>query len=562
MSFSRPVPGYSRPGATLPRCPRQRVLDYEASWHVLPGAPKLLICTCCFADRIKTTPFASLFTRVVAPQGRCHFQAPRVLSLWSIALQSNDTSPLVEYAQKRSPVPDCPGLPGAMHGVVEWYYTPDVGHSLFSLCEACYEDYVAGTAFAVRFARCGGPGGTEVWSCDFSVPAIRIAFGYNEERNSWGAFAEAARRRMGLPACGSGGQMKTLRVGGTGLEMSVCGACYEDNIPLRQFEGKFEVAGDRTQGEEDMCSFATPALAFAYGIALEHDDFEIFKTAAAAILGGVSCGGSGDILGALRYGFIGDDIFDVCPGCYAGVVTPLSPASSFKVKHAGGKPCALRAGFFDFDVCVRHLREAADKVSLETFLSWAREVADTAPCPGSTLTPGLEWYGWGECTICPGCYHTVAHGTSLTPTFTLRKTTVGELTTCCLYSAQMRQRYNDACTMGDPADLLEFARSRRAAYDSMVAHTEWRAQDEAERVRMAEYYLAMNVQGRIQDSIAGITADFDEHEAHLYGNDDLGWYQTEFGVEAEMYDRMANLLLAEDEGQGEEESRRLWESME
>lgn len=84
-------------------------------------------------------------------------------------------------------------------------------------------------------------------------------------------------------------------------------------------------------------------------------------------------------------------------------------------------------------------------------------------------------------------------------------------------------------------------------HDNWMPQTEGRSHSDEERVQMAEYYLAMNIQGRIHDSIAGISGDFDEHDTQVYGNDELGWYQTKFGVEAEVYDRMANLMLTEGE---------------
>lgn len=95
-----------------------------------------------------------------------------------------------------------------------------------------------------------------------------------------------------------------------------------------------------------------------------------------------------------------------------------------------------------------------------------------------------------------------------------------------------------------------------------MAQTESRAQAGDERLQMAEYYLAMNVQGRIQDGIASIAGDFDEHDTNLYGNDELGWWRTGFGVEAERYDRMANLLLMDNEEGDDGKVERVWESME
>lgn len=342
--------------------------------------------------------------------------------------------------------------------------------------------------------------------------------------------------------------MKRGRIRETGLELNVCEACYEDNIALRQFEENFEAwEGLDEESEGRTCSFTTPSFAFAYDIALESGDFGSFKTAASAINSGESCDDSGNSPGGLRYGVIGDGILDVCPACYAGIIFPLGLASTVESKVAEGKLCALRVRYFSFEVCVRRLREAADKGSLDIFFSWAREVVDTPSCPGSISTSGLEWYGWEACTICPECYNTVAYRTCLVSTFTLRRVRVVEPTTCCLHFENMRQRYRDACAKGDPADLLQFARSRHMEHDNWMPQTEGRSHSDEERVQMAEYYLAMNIQGRIHDSIAGISGDFDEHDTQVYGNDELGWYQTKFGVEAEVYDRMANLMLTEGE---------------
>lgn len=440
MSCSSAAPCHGRPDAILPQCPRLRVLDYETSWHALPGAPLFLICARCFADSIQSTLFAPLFIRVKTPLGRCHFHVPRVVALWSMARQTQNISPLVKYASMRSTVPDCLGPSGAMDGVVEWYYAPSANLPGFVVCEACYEDYVAESAFALRFARCETQESTEVWSCDFSVPAIRAAFDHysGETPGEWDAFAEVMRRRMSL-WCGPGAQLRRIQINKTGLDITICRACYEDNISPRPVEEQFQIPGDSKQEQEERtCSFATPSLAFAYDIAIERGDFSIFERAADVVMSGPSCGFSGETRGALRYGMVGDDILDTCPACYAGVIAALRLSSLFEAKHVEGKPCALRVGYVSFEACVRRLREAADKGSLFTLLSWAREVAGTPSCPGSVLTPGLKWYGWKECTICLGCHHSAAYGTWLTPTFTLRETTIGEPTMCCLYSDHMR----------------------------------------------------------------------------------------------------------------------------
>ena len=106
----------------------------------------------------------------------------------------------------------------------------------------------------------------------------------------------------------------------------------------------------KQENEEHTCSFVTPSLAFAYDIAFDHGDLEIFKTAASAIMAGPSCDSSGDSPGKLRHGVIGNDVLDMCPACYAGVFAPLGLSSSFEEKHVEGKPCALRVGFFGFEV--------------------------------------------------------------------------------------------------------------------------------------------------------------------------------------------------------------------
>lgn len=179
----------------------------------------------------------------------------------------------------------------------------------------------------------------------------------------------------------------------------------------------------------------------------------------------------------------------------------------------------------------------------DLFTSYVRRTAHIQPCRGIELARGVAWYrldGTTNFTSCEDCYENVARDTGCSDMFRMVGIVEGAVL-CCMYSANMRQRYSNLCAVDSPsarANFIAYANNRHSVY--------------AQTVPVTKNLLAQAQIKLSQQRVNNTTSSFYQHLDSTVGNaNDIRYgpqpayktvwessatghrYSTTFGVDAE-----------------------------
>ncbi|KAL3305240.1 integral membrane protein [Colletotrichum asianum] len=573
-----PIPVFSengKPNDIMWDCPESRVVDYETDWYHLPDIPNFTICTCCYDMYLAATPLSDSFKRVRRPRGACGLKAHRVTKvLIPQYLRTLDPQRLRDYMTKRLSIQDCHGV-GGVKGTagVKWFKPLDTRLNGFLSCEACFEEVILGTAFHHNWAPYDSTQAEDdVWACDICIPYIgRILINYSWTR-TWEDWIQSTIKYLNLPRCEkelavSQFSRKWVRLsGGRVPNLKVCEKCFDENLastplgyefefipvePITKEPNWMEVAlGHRLQESESwLCSVTNNfPLAAAISMAKDLKNIDALVIAAETILANAPCtekGTSQDTWYTLASGNAPED-FRICPACHAAWVSPLKLDRFYEVARGVDptKPfvCSLHPSNPRWTEHIHRWQEALETGVWSRYSNWVRMFADVPPCAGDGKITNGKWYGWDDCTICPECWMTFckdAHPAASSLPMDYHKQIVPDTRMCCIYSPRMRQKWVEACEVGNAGRLVEFSRTRIQMYIQTVV--------EIRRLRVVhETQVVQSMNAGTQSAVWGNMQSarvlFGTNNGYEHGNSTLGWHATTEGVTSAAYQREMNGL--------------------
>lgn len=553
-----PIHATGPPNDVVPYCPETRGIDYSLYWYHLADIPEYLICTRCHADHIQDTSLASHFERVKQPDdvvSTCGFWRPRVKEiLWPQAVRSHDIGPLREYMKKRLDVLPCGGKVGrkADEGI-KWYGMTENEINGFIACEACYEDYVVGSAFESNFTPYRQQGANETWICDLASPYISLAVVKMAKDNDWAGFVPAALQRIQCPACD--GKLVAFNSRNWYLarrtidEMHVCEACYLDKVALTRFGDELERHIPATgidalidnMGRSWTCDLADGniPMAFALEAAIYRRDFTVFWNAAKVITSLVPCTPHGIIRGKWWTVMGGCDGLSVCEACYNGVLQTADTAQFFEPverDHEATIVCSFCVASPRFKQFLSKYVEAQDRSVFSYYTDCVKKLAGIPPCPRLKPLKNGTWWGYPEILFCQDCYMSFVADTALSDLVPIKGASDDRDMVCQIWSPRMRKMWLETCSAGAPGspeseaaldEFRAFGKRRMEVYNATVPQVEFIRQMKQMKMMSAMNQGMLSVMYSGMNSFAAVAGTTD---GHLHGNSSLGWYETENGA--------------------------------
>ncbi|KAH0429315.1 hypothetical protein CcaCcLH18_08527 [Colletotrichum camelliae] len=573
-----PIPVISedgKPNDVMWDCPESRVVDYETDWYHLPETPDFTICTCCYEMYLAATPLSASFRRIQRPRGACGLKAHRVAKvLIPHCLKTLDLQPLRDYVTKRLSVQDCHGV-GGVKGTagVKWFKPLDTRLNGFLSCEACFEDIVLGTAFHQNWAPYDSTQAEDdVWACDICIPFIgRILINYSLT-HTWEVWIQSTIKYLNLPRCEKGVAVSPLSrkwlqlSGGRVSHLKICEKCFDENLASTPLGHDFNFApvetttkelnwmdvarGHHTQESEPcFCSVTNNfPLVAAMSMAKDLKDIDVLVRAAETVLANPPCTEKGTPRDTW-YTLAGDNApedFKICPACYAAWVSPLKLDRFYEIAR-GIDPrkvfvCSLHPSNPRWTEHIYRWQEALETGVWSRYSNWVRTFAEVPPCAGDGKITNGRWYGWDDCTICAECWVTFckdAHPAASSLPMDYHKQLVPDTRMCCMYSPRMRQKWVEACEVGDARRLVEFSRTRIQMYiQTVVEIRRLRVVHEAQVV----HSLNAGTQSAVWANMQSARMLVGRTDGYEHGNSTLGWHATTEGVTSAAYVRDMNSL--------------------
>ncbi|KAF4997956.1 hypothetical protein FGRMN_3476 [Fusarium graminum] len=545
---------------TVPYCPEGRTVTYPLDWYRFIAVPQYTICTRCYADHVAGSYLAGHFERYHSPEGTassCGFWFSRARQiLWPNALQTRDVAHLKAFMEKSLTVSKCKGRVWStgVDGVKWWGMANDEIDGFIS-CEACYENNIVGTAFASRFSPYRQQGQDEKWMCDLCIPYIAQIAVKMSKHNNWNGFIEAAKVRIGLPACE--GRDEESNNGHWILprrrikDMTICEACYLDKLALTRFGNEFErhqrVEGFdaflESIGQRWKCSLTDTAvnMSIALEAAIYRRDFEVFWNAANAICSLVPCTANGIVRGTWWTVAGGCSEYDVCEACYKGIVETSNLERFFEPAQRDSAidivcswcPASPRwAGF------ITKFAEAIDKGIFSYYTDYVKKWAGVPTCPGIKSRDKSKWWGYPEALACQDCWLNFVADTPLGESVPVKAVYDERTLICQFWSPRMRNMWLAVCSAGpleSPesqkalSDFRAFGTRRVQVYNATVPNIEMLQQMMTMKRMQAMHQGHLSLMYQAADSVASITGS---NDGYLRGNSSIGYYETEDGVTA------------------------------
>ncbi|KAK8867458.1 hypothetical protein PGQ11_006036 [Apiospora arundinis] len=474
------------PSEVLFQCPEEKILYYSTVWYRLAAQPDFLVCSRCYVSHIKDTFLARPFTRFTPPVGapsRCRFWVPRIVSiLWPQALRLGSIRKIIEFADRRKTIPDCPEVGSDREDPEKqrrWFSYVDEQIGRLDCCEACYEDRVLGTAFASRFEVASEPlnNDAEPRKCMLRYRSVQHSLETYARRNGWAAFLAAVRQRLRASNCR--GELVTacstdriIQIGANKY-LWVCESCFLDKVATTAFHGHFSRAGNHTPDANGKfrCALASGPMVVALEAARIRNDYRVFKTAVKDITKSKFCSQSG-IRGGPWYTLQGGcEGFQICQACYCGIIAPSEMGSFFDLADSQANSdsmvrlCDLNPASPRFLCYVEKLAQVVDIGDFSVFDRYVRRIVLVSTCPRRTTGNMRLWCVADGCTVCPECFETVAADTEFAHRFVIQCVRQPSPTICSLSSSGMRLKWAEACRDGSIEDFLTIARFRQEIYE-------------------------------------------------------------------------------------------------
>ncbi|CRG89596.1 Protein slit [Talaromyces islandicus] len=549
----------------LTECPNPNALVCSATWYRPPSCVNFTICSRCFEDHVRRTPFASRFQAArldPKPDRACLFNTERMRLLWSSAISNGNGGwdALHGYMRHRDKVPNCQrkeGVKAGDPGSDKLYKFRNAEIPEFACCVACYEDTVCVSPFADRFVL--SPSGLEnsrghvVMICDLSVKFIYRALIEQSPRQDWTTFTNWAAMRLRLPACES---LKSLKCSSTSWYMPnpplygvvVCGACFHDGADLTPMAGSFlEVAIPQEKADETWeCANSASVLpmAVAWSTACNRINFGLWYNAARAIVNYPPCTENG-IQNGVWYSMSGCPDFRICGRCFVGIIQSQGDVLGRHFHQSTNNSTYVCDFFINKTKRVfRYFEKLDEAITLgngQIFHDFIARVSPQPVCPTDGTSRNRRWYCSndedGGATICESCYEEAIRGTSFAGRLTLRER--ADECFCDGYSPRMRGIWAQACASNDMRVFSRALKERTQVY--LMTVPRMRTILEMAKMRMNTQSTLMLSSVMLQGADNIVSASRPVGMSHdLYGNSQIGYHwETAAGAQGEMQFRQA-----------------------
>ncbi|KAM0273580.1 hypothetical protein ACHAQH_008243 [Verticillium albo-atrum] len=456
-------------------------ITFSTTWYLHDDAPDFPVCSRCFEDHIRGSPFESDFKARIMEKGwqsGCKFSKPRVKDqLFKRAVAEDSLSLLVGFMRLRPTIPDCKGVAGASGTEgIRWFRLKDQAIPEMVVCQACYEDHASARQLADKFTPSAAQPHNIQWGCDMALEHIQHEYSHRSDIDDYPGFVREAKRRLYMPACEKKLVVLALRTwyapvsGPQGV--LICETCYHDNVVHTGEEDKWRRVGNMPAGygNQVYCALGLFNVRIAWGRGKDAQDYSIFWHALHEIWRQPRCDPSG-MEGANWYALTSRPAnFEICGGCYTGIAEPAGVSQHF-VQRTDVTPektlvCDFSPGSPRFSTYMAKLLEAYYVRDIKPLETYAHDFANLAICRRDEDFENGTWYGWEDCTICPSCYHEFTRSTVLASQMPLQGVVRKGHTMCEMYSPRMRRLYMEACAQSppNPADLLAISAQRRLIY--------------------------------------------------------------------------------------------------
>ncbi|KAI0022463.1 hypothetical protein F4780DRAFT_733027 [Xylariomycetidae sp. FL0641] len=558
------VRSYGPPSEVLFECPGPQYITYQTAWYRLRGLLDFLICTRCFEDHVRGTRHEGSFEAHRQGKGAlstCRFWVPRIVhDLWPDALKTGHIGALRDFMIRRPQLGDCSQLESPHRRTSRQWFISHSGE--FAACEACYEDLLRGTCFAVQVPQLqSNQLGAKARSiaCQAGQLYIRRALEYYMTSGDWDGFLAAIQGRLSAVSCtkeAEGTRVQTWYRSRRPIRgLRVCDACFLDQIAYTPFEGEFTTMGNDEWGPTELrhrvCTFSIDAVNIAWASAVARRSFGIFWNAVVVILGSPKCRTRGT-KGNPSYTIDDDRVnFNVCQACYAGVIAPFELGEFFVLAEQAEEEdtqCDLNTASPRFCLLARGIAHATNVGDFGIFRDYVRRLSTCPPCPRAQATSNETWYFIEDCAVCPECYEATVRGTVLAQSHRVVRLRIRFPVLCSVYSERMRREWARACSTGEISLFLEAARHRQQTYFRTVPAAEEIRRDKRQRMSVA---LDRGVMSAMHEAVDQHARTIGIGDGLLHGNNDLGWHRTWQGAESTrltqvMQEEIGRVLSPED----------------
>ena len=475
-------------------------LTFPTYWYRLPNDDNFLICTKCYEEKLRSTPFAGLLRYDYLDFGpgagaTCDFNTPRIDSLLRNAIASNSFQPLFSFAGQRLSIKSCAGTQGITGGNgVKWFKPSNDEIPGFVCCEACHEDIILGTNFALRFSPYWEQQPTDqTWSCDLAIPFLRRSLAGFAWYGDWHGFVQACRRRMSLPECARGASAlatqktwyNTVRPSPI-HDMTICEACYLDCAGWQGdvAQNFAPISFDIHQYSTGLlCDFSLGPMTACAEILLVHGMFGKWHHFATLTAGKPRCDPEGSV-GGEWYGLPDPtdptrniENFDVCAACHAGWNQSADWGHIFRrltYPPATSRICDFNPSSLMYTEYIDKWNQMYFTRDPAPFIDYVSRFASLTKCQGTKQLENATWYGDKDASllICPWCFEEAVRGTHFALRFPLQRTQLPAAHHCSLYSSRMRKKYAEACEQQSLDSLLNFAAQREQIYQQTIPQIE------------------------------------------------------------------------------------------
>jgi hypothetical protein len=536
-------------------------LVFAATWYHPVDSATFTICSKCYENQLRHTPFAVKFAAkklAADPHRFCLWNTERVTHLKGSYLDDSNWGSIHRYMIARGAIPNCTGPTTAVIAEpntnnYRWYRLRNSEIDGFVCCKACYEDVVCATTFAERFILdnfgVDHPGAT----CDMCVGFIKKAILQHSLAQNWATFIEWAGLRLKIPACEN---LKGAACGSTLWYMPnppipgiiICGACFHDGAdltPLASHFSQVQIPENRKQEVWECANSNTViSMLIAWNEACMKQNIALWHNAARIVPGLPPCTKDG-IQNGIWYTLNGCPDFKICGRCLVGITQTFGLGMYFTQTAGPLDGSAYICDFFPgIPRVTSYFHKFDEAVMLRNFSifhDFVARMAPLPPCPKDGPYKNRRWYCGEEATICESCFEEAIRDTRLAHTLTLCERP--DECICDAYSPRMRDLWNKACAENNIGSFNMALRERMQVFLATVPRM---------RTILETAKMRMNTQNTLfMSSIMlqganNIVAASRTHNPTLYGNSQVGYnWETPAGAQGAMqFQQALNMNIA------------------
>ncbi|KAK6525166.1 hypothetical protein TWF694_005312 [Orbilia ellipsospora] len=457
----------------IKRCEGRVPITSERHWYYLPEGRDLKICSRCFHDHLKNTPFANNFTFEYCRPGirqSCDFNTPRMIATLHQALQQGNFDTLKTFIVSRSGVKRCKENGGQVlpdEGYL-WFEPRDPSlHGKLAACQACYEDFVLASGIAQHFSNTPIKQPEHLtYICDLGWP---FAQKFLKQYNDWNQIFNYLVYRANLPACAGGDEVdsssrKWYQMRAPDLtSIWMCEACYYDIAALSPMEQHVYCPQQPLNVKLTCFASGSIPLRVAWNEAVAQRNFNVFYQAARVFVNSPPCTGQGVTNGVWYSLNPPAKEVDVCSACYAGILVPCGVGHLMvrkMVPPGETRLCDMNLASPRAVDYLAKLDLGIDTGDDTIFPNYARRISETPLCSHGQILENHRWYCHDMFISCPSCYLEVIEGEPLESCFTARNELYSNKIKCDFYSARVRNIWREANDKNDLPGFVAFMTKR------------------------------------------------------------------------------------------------------